>query len=95
MYVRGLKGEKTLAKKHPSAGIKENRSCKDENGNRIFSPEEWLSSQQVQGLFCRRSQKMILVPDTKEEKPDENLNEIIQEITRQENATNLINSICM
>ena len=70
------------------------RTARDENGNRIFSPEEWLSSQQVQRLFCRRSQKIILAPDTKEE-PDEDLNEIIQKINRQENATNLINSICM
>ena len=70
------------------------RAARDENGNRIFPPEEWLSSQQVQGLFCRLSQKMILASDTKEE-PDEDLNEIIQEINRQENETNLINSICM
>ena len=46
------------------------------------------------GTLCRLSQKIILAPDTKEE-PDEDLNEIIQNINRQENATNLINSICM
>ena len=85
--------ENTGHKYTPVLASKKIRAAWDENGNRIFSPEEWLSSQQVQGLFCRLSQKIILAPDTEE--PDEDLNEIIQEINRQENATNLINSICM
>lgn len=70
------------------------RSARDENGNRVFSPEEWLSSQQVQGLFCRLSQTSSFVLDTKNEH-DEHLNEVIAEIARQENEITLVKSICM
>lgn len=70
------------------------RSARDENGNRVFSPEEWLSSQQVQGLFCRLSQTSSFVLDTKKEH-DEDLNEVIEEIARQENEITLVKLICM
>lgn len=72
------------------------RSARDENGNRVFSPEEWLSSQQVQGLFCRLSQTSSFVLDTCTKKEhDEDLNEVIEEIARQENEITLVKSICM
>ncbi|VDI07348.1 Hypothetical predicted protein [Mytilus galloprovincialis] len=67
------------------------RAVRDENGNRLFLPEEWLSSQQVQGLFSRFVNQSGKIP--KEESDDE-LNDAIIEITRQENELALIHSIC-
>ena len=58
-------GENTCHKYTCVQASKKIKATRDENGNTIFSPEEWLSSQQVQGLFCRLSQKIILASDTK------------------------------
>ena len=78
---------------HPRAGIKENKLQGTRTGIEFFQQKiGWVPGKSI-GLFCRLSKKIVLAPDTEE--PDEDLNEIIQEINRKENATNLINSICM
>ena len=48
-----MEGEQTGRKYTPTEASKKIRSARAENGSRLFSPEEWLSSQQVQGLFSR------------------------------------------
>ncbi|VDI20325.1 Hypothetical predicted protein [Mytilus galloprovincialis] len=86
-----MEGEQTGRKYTPTEASKKIRAVRDENGNRLFSPEEWLSSQQVQGLFSRFVNQSGKIP--KEESDDE-LNDAIIEITRQENELELIHSIC-
>lgn len=89
-------GERKGHRYTPVEASRKIRSARDENGNRVFSPEEWLSSQQVQGLFCRLSQTSSFVLDTCTKKEhDEDLNEVIEEIARQENEITLVKSICM
>lgn len=89
-------GERKGHRYTPVEASRKVRSARDENGNRVFSPEEWLSSQQVQGLFCRLSQTSSFVLDTCTKKEhDEDLNEVIEEIARQENEITLVKSICM
>ncbi|VDI02012.1 Hypothetical predicted protein, partial [Mytilus galloprovincialis] len=85
-----MEGEQTGPKYTPTEASKKIRAVRDENGNRFFSPEEWLSSQQVQGLFSRFVNQPGKIP--KEESGDE-LNDAIIEITRQENELELIHSI--
>lgn len=87
-------GERKGHRYTPVEASRKKRSARDENGNRFFSPEEWLSSQQVQRLFCRLSQTSSFVLDTKKEH-DEDLNKVIEEIARQENEITLVKSICM
>ncbi|CAG2185678.1 unnamed protein product [Mytilus edulis] len=86
-----MEGEQTGRKYTPTEASKKIRAVRDENGNRLFLPEEWLSSQQVQGLFSRFVNQSGKIP--KEESDDE-LNDAIIEITRQENELELIHSIC-
>ncbi|XP_056015081.1 uncharacterized protein LOC130052907 [Ostrea edulis] len=60
-------GERTGRKYTPTEASKKLRTARDEDGSRTFSPEEWLSSQQVQGLFCRFDKKSNFVVEPKEE----------------------------
>ena len=60
----------------------------------FFSPEEWLSSQQVQGLFSRFANQSCQSGRNLKEESDDELNDIITEITCQESELELIHSIC-
>ena len=63
----------------------------------FFSPEEWLSSQQheqVQVLFSRFANQSCQSGRNLKEESDDELNDIITEITCQESELELIHSIC-
>ena len=56
-YVKNIfdEGEISGKKANPLTVSLEIRSEKDENGNHIFTPDDWITAQQVRNLFLQTS----------------------------------------
>lgn len=95
-------GEKTGKKANPVSVSLQIRNERDEYGNHIFSPNDWISSQQVRSLFAQFQIKLTKESTDREKRPkleltlkseeDEDLNEVISDLNAME-AFNTINSV--
>ena len=73
-------GESTKQKVDPMQLSTEMRRALDEQGNRLFKPEECLKAQQIRSFFARTAAaKKKMVPFTSELLDDKNMNEFLQE----------------
>lgn len=82
------------------------RNERDEYGNHIFSPNDWISSQQVRSLFAQFQIKLTKESTDREKRPkleltlkseeDEDLNEVISDLNAMEafNTVNSVTDIC-
>ena len=97
-YVLSLfeEGEKTVRKYTPFEASKRIRNVRGNDGNRLFLPDEWLTVQQIQGLFSRFAHKPISKSGGIET-VDLDLQEVLQDIEQQEqeNLENeMVESLC-
>ena len=97
-YLRNIfeEGERTNKKANPVTVSANIRNEKDENGNRLFPPNDWLTTQQVRSVFGslklskdKQATKILLEPKTD---VDEDLNEVLDELVATENF-NVVNSV--
>ena len=75
-------GERTGKKVDPSDVSKTMRTAKDSNGERLFSYEEFLTSQQIRSYFSRRAAKRSVEADqidSEDESPGEDLECVLSE----------------
>ena len=91
-YVKSVfdEGEKAGRKANPVAVSFQIRKERDENGNRLFRPCDWISAQQVRSLFAQFHMKQMKEKIHEEKRPrleleikteeDEDLNEVLGEI---------------
>ena len=96
-FVHSLfeEGEKTGRKYTPNEAAKRIRNARDVDGNRIFPPEDWLSVQQIQGLFSRFAHQPR--DKSNENFVDIDLQEVLQDIEQMENENReiqMIESLC-
>lgn len=77
-------GEQTGKKPNPHTVSRQMRSETDEDGNRIFSPAEWLSPQQIRSFFgnlCLKKQKVSnMVKSEGNQENDEDLQNVISDL---------------
>ncbi|XP_062579728.1 uncharacterized protein LOC134241721 [Saccostrea cucullata] len=88
-------GERTGQKYSPTDASKLIRCARDQNGVRTFHTDDWLSTQQIQGLFSRFTQKSLLLKTTEE--VDIDLEEILKDIAdreKQEKESAMIDRLC-
>lgn len=103
-YVKNIfdEGEKTGKKANPITVSLQIRNEKDENGNHVFVPNDWISARQVRSLFANFMLKNQKESTSKEKRPkldlslkdddDDDLNEVVRELDAID-AYNAVNSV--
>lgn len=75
-------GEETGKKPSPHTASRQMRSETDGEGNRVFSPDEWLSHQQIRNFFgnlCLKKQKVSNIVKG-EESAENDLQNVISDL---------------
>ncbi|XP_062575515.1 uncharacterized protein LOC134237441 [Saccostrea cucullata] len=103
-FVKNIfdEGEKTGKKANPVTVSLQIRNERDENGNHVFCPNDWISAQQVRSLFAQFQMKLLKESTDKEKRPkleltvkseeDEDLNEVLKDLNAME-AYDMVNSV--
>jgi hypothetical protein len=90
-------GEETGKKPNPYTVSRQMRSETDEEGNRLFSPSEWLSPQQIRSFFgnlCMKKQRIPKALKAEEsEENDEDLQNIISNLAALERCQVIANIV--
>ncbi|KAL4220317.1 hypothetical protein ACF0H5_020724 [Mactra antiquata] len=89
-----FEGETTGRKYTPTEVSKKIRNARDNKGDKRFSSNEWLSSQQIQGLFSKFSaQKTTILQNITID--EEEMNVILDQVYQQdESQAKIVNAMC-